>query len=323
MYTEYFGPVEGKHLRDFSSQLEKAARKLQQGGLLAFPTETVYGLGASILNEQAIHRLFRVKQRPKEQALPIFVANFNQLRFIASEIPEEAHRLSRLFLPGPLTLILKRNCNLSSSIVGGMETVAIRISSNPIARRLIELTGCPLALTSANRSGKPSSLKAQHVLEDLNGQIEGIVDGGETEFGIESTLLSLVDPDKPQILRTGVISKSQIEGALGKPVSLHPKALILMQGPIFKDLKSAVRLFSTWEEIKLYIRMSPKSKRLIMSDEEMPIPVEEFFLLNDKNLYEGLRIAEWNGYSEVIVHCSPRIKKNLLLLNRLKQIART
>ncbi|MCB1109651.1 MAG: threonylcarbamoyl-AMP synthase [Chlamydiia bacterium] len=323
MYTEYFGPIDREDLDRSSTYIESAARKLQQGGLVAFPSETVYGLGATILNEGAINRLYAVKDRPKERALPIHVANFNQLQFVASEIPLMAHALAKAFLPGPLTLILKKNKNLSPLITGGMETVAIRISSDPVTRRLVELTGCPLAVPSANQSGRPSPTRASHVLEDFNGKIEGIVDGGPTQFGMESTLISLEDPARPMLLRFGVISQKEIESVLNQKIAVHPLALMLNGNSALAKLRSAVRLFSSWEEMRIYLKLSAKSKRMIMSDQSLEVSEGEHFELNSKNLYEGLRIADREGYAEVLVLCTPKVKQNILLLNRLKQIART
>ncbi|QVL57061.1 MAG: threonylcarbamoyl-AMP synthase [Simkaniaceae bacterium] len=318
MYTEYFGPINREELKG----LESPSRKLQQGGLIAFPTETVYGLGAPILNVQALKRLYQVKSRSHEHSLPVHVANMDQLKFVASDIPTEAKVLANQFLPGPLCLILKKNPNLSDVVTGGKPTVAVRISSDPIARRLVELTGCPLAVPSANLTGKPSPTKASHVLEDFNGQIEGIVDGGEVEYGMETTLLSLEDPMRPTILRFGVISQKEIEDVLNRKVLVHPLALTLNGNSTFDKLRSAVRLFSSWDEMKIYLKLSSTSKRMIMSCEGSQIQGDHFHL-DRKNFYEGLRIADREGYAEVLVLCSPEIKRNTLLLNKLKQIART
>ncbi|MCB1071832.1 MAG: threonylcarbamoyl-AMP synthase [Chlamydiia bacterium] len=318
MYTEYFGPINREDLKD----LEFPSRKLQQGGLIAFPTETVYGLGATILNVQALKRLYQVKKRDEGHSLPVQVANMDQLKFVASDIPHEAQVLARHFLPGPLTLILKKNPNLSEVVTGGKPTIAVRLCSDPIARRLVELTGCPLAVPSANLTGKPSPTKASHVLEDFNGQIEGIVDGGEVEYGMESTLLSLEDPLRPTIIRFGVIPQKEIEDVLNRKLIVHPLALTLNGNLAFDKLCSAVRLFSSWDEMKIYLKLSSTSKRMIMSNESSPIKGDHFHL-NGKNLYEGLRIADREGYAEVLVLCSPEIKKNVLLLSKLKQIART
>ncbi|MBF5058850.1 L-threonylcarbamoyladenylate synthase [Candidatus Neptunochlamydia vexilliferae] len=323
MYTEYFGPIDREKLSDANHHLEAAARKLQQGGLVAFPTETTYGLGAIILNVPAIERLFAAKGRPADRSLPVQVANIEQVKFVAKDLPSEVFALAKRFLPGPLTLVLKKHPNLCSKVTAGKETVAIRIPSDPIALRLIELTGCPLAVPSANQSGKPSPTTAAHVLEDLNGLIEGIVDGGETELGIETTILSLEDPMKPTILRVGAISQKEIEEALGRQVTIHPAALLLDRNSCFPKLRSTVRLFASWDEMKIYLKLSAPSKRLIMSEEPAPIEGGDHFKLSAKSFYEGLRTANRDGYVEVLVLCDPQLKRNAFLLNRLKQIAST
>ncbi|MCB1082446.1 MAG: threonylcarbamoyl-AMP synthase [Chlamydiia bacterium] len=318
MYTEYYGPINRKDLKG----LEAPSRKLQQGGIVAFPTETTYGLGTSILNEDAIKRLFEVKGREETRALPVLIANLDQLRFVVSEYPEEAKALAEEFLPGPLTIVMKKHPNLSPLITGGKESVAVRFSSDPIARRLVEMTGCPLASPSANMTGKPSSIQASHVLEDFNGKVDGIVDGGVAKYGMESTLISLEDPSRPTILRFGVAEQKEIERVLNRKVLIHPLALTLNGSSFFGKLRSVVRLFSTWEEMKIYLKMSPGSRRLILSKDVAQIEGKHF-QLDGKNLYEGLRKADREGFAEVLVCCNPELKKDIVLLNKLKQIART
>ena len=188
---------------------------------------------------------------------------------------------------------------------------------------MIELTGCPLAVPSANQSGKPSPTKASHVLEDFNGKIEALVDGGETRLGMESTLISLEDPVNPTLYRFGMIPQREIELVLGRKVVVHPLALVLNRNSNLTKMRSAVRLFSSWEEMKIYLKLSSKSKRLVVSDEPSLVSGEDYFQLKPTNLYEGLRVAERDGYAEVLVLCTSKLKKNSLLLNRLKQIART
>ncbi|MDJ0651752.1 MAG: L-threonylcarbamoyladenylate synthase [Simkaniaceae bacterium] len=318
MYTKYFGPISREELKG----LESPSRSLQQGRLIAFPTETVYGLGATILNTQALKRLYQVKNRGADLSLPVQIANMDQLKFVATDIPHEAQVLAKHFLPGPLTLILKKNPNLSDLVTGRKRTVAVRFCSDPIARRLVELTGCPLAVPSANLTGKPSPTKANHVFEDFNGQIEGIVDGGEVEYGMESTLISLEDPFCPTLFRFGVIPQKEIEDVLHRKLIVHPLALTINGNSTFDKLRTAVRLFFSWDEMKIYLKLSSTSKRMIMSTDNSPLRGEHFHL-NGKNLYEGLRIADCEGYTEVLVHCSSGIKKNVFLFNKLKQIART
>lgn len=325
MYTEYLGPVVEDNLIGAHELLQRAARLLQQGALVALPTETTYGLAASILNKQAIESLFTVKNRDLSKALPVHVANLNQLAFITRDLPPQLEVLAKQFLPGPLTIVLKKNPHLLDTITAGKDSVAIRLSSSPIVKRLIELVGCPIAMPSANISGRPSPTIAKHVLEDFNGKIQGIVDGGETQFGIESTVISLENPENPILLRHGVISQREIEKVLGHPLQVHPQAVLAHRGKKGTSLLPAVRLFSSWDEMKIYLQLSNDSKRLIMSQEEQSpvMQATNYFKLSTRNLYEGLRLALRDGYAEVLVLCSPLLKNNESLHHRLKQIAST
>lgn len=322
MYTELLGPILSDDLTESSSLLERAVRLLQQGGLVAFPTETVYGLGASILREDALERLFKVKQRPKNMALPIHVANINQVKFVASDIPQAFYALAERFFPGPLTIVLKKSEMLSPLISGSNQSVAIRISPNPIAKRLIELTGCPLAVPSANLTGKPSPIKAKHVLEDFNGDIQAVLDGGECSYGLESTVVSIEDPENPIILRLGPISYSDIEKVLGKQVKISSNTYFSKNRQMHYP---TVRLFSTLDEVRIYLQLSTENKRLLMSSEKIVTGKAncEPFILSMNNLYEGLRLAERESYSEVLVLCDDPLKQNRVLFSRLKQIAST
>ena len=317
MYTEYFGPVDREDLQRGEPLLEKAARLLQQGEIIAFPTETVYGMGASILKEEAIRQIFTVKKRELSLPLPVQIAHLEQVRFLAKDIPPIFYQLATRFWPGPLTIILKKHSNLSPLITGGKETVAIRFPSDPIAKRIIELTGCPLGVPSANLSRKPSPLQAQHVMEDFNGQIKGVVDGGETEFGLESTVISLEDPNRPTLVRFGVIAQSELEKIISFRVDSHA----LFRNGFSSNIP--LRLFSSWEEMKIYLQLSNDCKRLIMSyGENASLPKHlTHFRLTGKNLYDGLRFASRNGYIEILVLCDSPLKRFEALLNRLKQIA--
>ncbi len=322
MYTEYLGPISNSSPSIYEKQLEKAARLLQQGGLVAFPTETVYGLGANILDERALQRVYDVKGRASTKSLPILLGHIGQVQFVAHDIPEQFFALAKAFSQDPLTIILKKKTSLNRVITGDKDSVALRLSSHPVAKRLSQLTGCPLALTSANLSGKPSATKASHVLEDFNGKIEAILDGGSTEFGLESTIISLENPKTPTILRQGALTKARIENVLEMPALLHTSAL-----PINRGLTNqpAVRLFSSENEMQVYLKLSATSKRLIMS----MVPLElkeakcEFFKLLPSNLYDGLRHGARNSFAEILVLCNDVLKANRSLLSRVKEIAST
>lgn len=202
-------------------QLAEAAQLLKEKQTVAFPTETVYGLGADATSDEAVDKIFKAKGRPSDNPLIVHIAEEKQLEELAEEIPETAKVLMKAFWPGPLTLVVKvKKGALSEKVTAGLDTVGIRMPRHPVALALIRMSGLPIAAPSANRSGKPSPTLARHVREDLAGKIAGIVDGGETGVGVESTVLD-VTAEVPVILRPGGVTKEQLEERIGK-VRLDP-----------------------------------------------------------------------------------------------------
>ena len=202
-------------------QLEKAANLLKQNEVVAFPTETVYGLGANALSDNAVEKIFEAKGRPSDNPLIVHIAELSQLEEIVTFIPEKAKILMNTFWPGPLTIIFNRKPNvLSEKVTAGMETVGIRMPDHPIALQIIHQSKLPIAAPSANRSGRPSPTIAEHVLEDLDGRIAGIVNGGDTGVGVESTVIDCTQ-EIPMILRPGGVSKEEIEQVIGE-IALDP-----------------------------------------------------------------------------------------------------
>ncbi len=196
-------------------QLNIGAEILRQGGLVAFPTETVYGLGANALNETAVKNIFKAKGRPSDNPLIVHIADYDALNELVTEIPEKANVLMDKFWPGPLTLVFKKSEKVSKTVSGGLDTVAIRMPKNPVALELIKLSGIPVAAPSANTSGKPSPTKAQYVVDDMSGKIDAIIDGGNCEVGLESTVLD-VTGDVPKLLRPGGVTFEQLTEVLGE-----------------------------------------------------------------------------------------------------------
>lgn len=195
------------------SSIIEAARLLNHQQVVAFPTETVYGLGADATDESAVQHIFEAKGRPSDNPLIVHVANEGQVKELVSEIPAIAKKLMDEFWPGPLTLVLKSNGEAASNVTAGLSTLGIRMPDHPLALALLRATGKPLAAPSANRSGKPSPTTAQHVYQDLNGRIAGILDGGPTGVGLESTVLDCTT-EIPVILRPGGITKEDLEEIL-------------------------------------------------------------------------------------------------------------
>ncbi|MGQ9839616.1 MAG: L-threonylcarbamoyladenylate synthase [Anaerolineae bacterium] len=199
--------------------IARAAAIIRGGGLVAFPTETVYGLGADALNQAAVARIFVAKGRPVYDPLIVHIARPADLVRVARTVPERAHGLTKRFWPGPLTLVLPRGAAVPTIVTAGLETVAVRCPDHPVALALIEASRTPIAAPSANRFGRTSPTTAQHVLDDLNGRIDLILDAGPTPIGVESTVLDLTGP-VPVILRPGGVPREALEAELG-PVAVR------------------------------------------------------------------------------------------------------
>lgn len=195
--------------------LREAALRLREGKLIAFPTETVYGLGADAMNEAAVMNIFAAKGRPPDNPLIVHIGAQSQLGGIVSDIPVVAERLIDRFWPGPLTLVLPSAGKVSAHVTAQLSTVAVRMPAHPVAQALLLEADCPVAAPSANRSGRPSPTEAQHVLDDLSGRIFGVLDGGVTGFGVESTVLD-VTGQLPMLLRPGGVTLEELQGALGE-----------------------------------------------------------------------------------------------------------
>lgn len=195
--------------------LAEAGEILKRGGLVAFPTETVYGLGANALDEKAAMKTYAAKGRPSDNPLIVHIADVEALKEIVEEIPEKAKRVIEKFWPGPLTLIFNKKEIVPLGTTGGLNTVAVRMPMDEIARGLIRAGGGYVSAPSANTSGRPSPSTAQHVMDDMDGKIEMIIDGGSVEIGVESTILD-VTVDPPMILRPGAVTKEMLEKIIGK-----------------------------------------------------------------------------------------------------------
>lgn len=192
-----------------------AAELLKNNQVVGMPTETVYGLAGNAYSDEAVNRIFEAKGRPQDNPLIVHISEFSEIYDLVSEVPENAKRLAEAFWPGPLTMILPKAERVPLSVTAGLDTVAVRCPSHPIARNLIKSAGVPLAAPSANLSGKPSPTKAQHVYDDLKGRIPYIIDGGECDEGLESTVITLAT-NTPKLLRPGNVTLSQLKSVLGE-----------------------------------------------------------------------------------------------------------
>lgn len=203
--------IDGEHID--ARLIEEAGEILKAGGLVAFPTETVYGLGGDALNPRSSGRIYQAKGRPSDNPLIVHIADMAALDRIARGIPDDARRLADRFWPGPLTMIFQKSDLVPYETTGGLDTVAVRMPSHPVAEALIRAAGGYVAAPSANRSGRPSPTLAKYVREDMDGRIEMILDGGDVEIGLESTIVDLTG-EEPTILRPGAITRRMLEEVL-------------------------------------------------------------------------------------------------------------
>ena len=201
----------------------EAGAIIRRGGLVAFPTETVYGLGADATNPFAAKRIYQAKNRPSDNPLIVHFDRLEAMSDYSLFLPEDFYRLGRAFWPGPMTLIVKKNDRIPRATSGGLDTVAMRIPADVIARRLIKESGCPVAAPSANRSGRPSPTKSAHVIEDLYGRVDLILDGGDCEVGLESTIIDLSGAEAA-ILRPGAVEEGMVRKVLRDILLPPPKA---------------------------------------------------------------------------------------------------
>lgn len=231
--------------------IRRAGELIKKGGLVVIPTETVYGLAANALDEDAVRSIYKAKGRPSDNPLIVHISRLSQLGALVREIPESAVRLAEHFWPGPLTIILPKSALISSVVSGGLDTVAVRLPASETARAIIDAAGCPLAAPSANTSGKPSPSRFSHVWEDLTGRVEAMVDGGHCAVGVESTVVSLTGK-VPKLLRPGGVTARQLEEVLGH---------VELDEAVLQGLSQDVQVASPGMKYKHY---SPKANVVIV-----------------------------------------------------------
>lgn len=203
------------------SEMKRAGALIAAGELVAFPTETVYGLGGDALDPKAAKKIYAAKGRPSDNPLIVHIADFSDMNRVGKNIPPQAKLLADAFWPGPLTIIVEKSDQVPDATTGGMDTVAVRMPNHPVALSLIRNSGCLIAAPSANTSGRPSPSEAAHVAEDLSGKIPMIIDGGSVSIGIESTIIDLTE-ELPMVLRPGYITPEMLSEVLGEEVIIDP-----------------------------------------------------------------------------------------------------
>lgn len=305
-----------------SAQLPRAAELLNAGHLVAFPTETVYGLGAQIFLPEAIQKIYRTKGRPSDNPLIAHVSSLEQIDQIAQEIPKIFYDLAEAFFPGPLTVVLKKRPTVPAIVSAGLSSIAVRMPSHPIALKLISLVNAPLVAPSANLSGKPSSTRFEHVWEDFEGKISAVVDGGPTEIGIESTVVSLLG-ETPVLLRPGLISLAEIQRVLGCPISTVNAVLnepVLSPGMKYRHYcpTTPIHLFHSFEALRSHLSNNlPDKRRMLLAKDPLPFPNLDHFPLSARDFYSLLRQADRDGYDEIIILSDEEIRRESGLMNRI------
>ncbi|WP_148238263.1 L-threonylcarbamoyladenylate synthase [Enterococcus faecium] len=326
------------------TELQEAAEALKEGELVAFPTETVYGLGANALLPNAVKKVFSVKGRPQDNPLIVHVASFEQVKEYVDNFHPAAEKIVKNFWPGPLTLIFKiKKDTLPSVVTGGLSTAAFRIPDNKKTLEVIELSGVPLVGPSANTSGKPSPTTADHVYHDLQGKITGIIDDGATRIGVESTVLDLSDPTAmPMILRPGAVTKEQIEAVIESPVAIDqhlvkenetPKAPGMKYKHYSPDTRVLMVRDGDWSTAVQWAKNKKIRAGVIASPEiadQVRTDTAAVYMYNDnsveaaaKGLFAGLRGLDEPtlGLDLIFVQVYPETGLGNAYMNRLKKAA--
>ncbi|MGM0651188.1 MAG: L-threonylcarbamoyladenylate synthase [Bacillota bacterium] len=321
-------------LEENRESLVKAADIIKQGGLVAFPTETVYGLGAAATNAEAVKSVFAAKGRPADNPLIVHLSDFDQLSLVARDISSEAKYLADRFWPGPLSLVLPRAESVPAEVSAGLPTVAVRMPDHPVALALINLAGVPVAAPSANKSGRLSPTSYRHVLEDLIGEVDAVIKSNICKIGIESTVLDLT-ASSPRILRPGGLSREELEKALGCAIeiapdnqgSLHPASpgmkyrhysprapLILVTGNKTKRRNLLYRLARLYQRKGFLVGLLNFSFQHRLKSDKNP---EDFAAM----FYSDLRRMDAAGVDIIVAEEVKLSGIGLALMNRLRKAA--
>ncbi len=318
-------------------RIRVAARIIREGGLVVFPTETVYGLGANALSPEAVRKIFIVKGRPLDNPLIVHVADKSWVYRYAEYVSEEAKKLIEKFWPGPLTLVLRKKDVIPDIVTAGLNTVGIRMPSHNVALALISEANVPVAAPSANRFGRPSPTRVEHVIEDLDGEVDCIIDSGETFIGLESTVLDLTG-DRPMILRPGYITKEMIEDVLGREVEYMgyserpkspgikyrhyaPKAKLYLVVGSPTDIRTKVK--------ELVEELKGERVAVVVTEENKNNYEVDTYIIGSRrnlseiarNLFDMLRSLDSRGYTSIIFEGLEERGLGYAIMNRLRKAA--
>lgn len=327
--------METKILSTSEYDIALAGEILRNGGLVAFPTETVYGLGADALNDEAVKSIYRAKGRPSDNPLIVHIAEKEDIIPLVKKVTPKAQALMDEFFPAPLTIILQKSDKIGDTVSGGLDTVAVRMPQNKTARALIRAAGKPIAAPSANTSGLPSPTKAKHVIDDMNGKIDAILCGEDCEFGVESTVITLAT-EVPTILRPGAITKEMLEEVIGK-VDVAPAVLEGMKnnevaaspGMKYKHYapKAKVMLVNACKEkYESFVNAKKDAFALCFENDDINIPKVTFGKENDdisqaKELFDALRQLDEMGAKKVYARIPHKNGVGMAVYNRLIRAA--
>jgi L-threonylcarbamoyladenylate synthase len=313
---------------DASGQIARAAALLRAGGVVAFPTETVYGLGADAANDEALRRIFSLKGRPADHPLIVHIAAAAQMQDWARDIPAAAYALAERFWPGPLTLILRRREGVSALVTGGQETIGLRIPAHPVALALLRIFGGGVAAPSANRFGRVSPTRAEHVREELGGGPDLILDGGDCPVGVESTIVDLTG-SVPVILRPGGIPPEALERVMGQKIEL-PGAARTGRAPGMLASHYApatpLRLVARAELPAVAASLSATGKRVAVmalsgcasaTGQTVAMPSEP--AAYGRDLYAVIRMLDGGGHDAILVEMPPQTEAWLAVNDRLRK----
>ena len=322
---------------DYDKNIKIASDILKSGGIVAVPTETVYGLAASALDDNAIKNVFKAKGRPQDNPLIVHISGMDMLRKVAREIPDTAVKCANAFWPGPFTMVLKRTGLVAESVCGGLDTVAIRMPSEQSIRDIIDCSGLPLAAPSANTSGMPSPTTYTHVLNDLDGKIDAVVCGNDCLVGVESTVVSLFG-EKPRLLRPGAITLEQLKEVLpdieiDKAVLAEPKKneKVSSPGMKYKHYSPNTEAFlveGSSKDFAEFVNGKENSLALCFSEDKEFISTkymvygtksDESTLV--KNVFSALRDVDNENVNSVYIHAPSKSGVGLAVYNRLIRAA--
>ena len=302
-----------------------AARLLQQGELVALPTETVYGIAADARNGEAVKKIFEAKGRPQDNPLIVHICGMEMLNGIVSEVPERAKKLAAAFWPGPLTMVMPRGPEVSDVTCAGLDTVGVRMPSHPVVQQVIKASGVAFAAPSANLSGKPSPTNAPDTLADMDGRLPLILDGGESNVGVESTVVA-VTGEHPMLLRPGYVTKEQMEAVLGEEVLVSPAILEKLYAP-----KAQVTILrGDFAKYKEFIKQhtEPGVWALCFDGEgaQLGVPFIEYGKNHDgvtqaHHLFTALRDLDKHGAQVVYARCPEQDGVSMAVYNRLIRAA--